>query len=427
MELSPAWLLGWRCLYALALALAPWALPLDAPLPDSPDALMLRAFLGWLGVALMVSFAVALARRSDARRWPLVTGLLAFALALASAWWLPARGLPLGVSVWALGPLVWATLVGARAVTLPRARRAPALAGLMVMGAVTVAFAAPRVRSVEAMWRATTERAPTDAEAWRALVKITAARGDRVGARRLLDRCLQSSPRATACALDRAEILLRDRAFAAAARDAATVLATQPESPRANVLRASALARQMPIPSDALEAARKAVEYAPREAEAHYALALCLDAAGRVDEARTHAQTAATLGGGSDVRLLQSLLALRTGDAAMARSTVEGVLRNAGEDARAWYTLGLVEQQAGHYNAAREAYLHSLRIDRTGYAARYNMATLAMGAGAREEARHHLELLLRDHPGDPAGVALQRQLDGLPPLPSTMLVRPPSL
>lgn len=119
--------------------------------------------------------------------------------------------------------------------------------------------------------------------------------------------------------------------------------------------------------------------------------------------------------------MLQSLLALRAGDAATARAGLERVLRGDRGDARAYNTLGLVEQQAGRYNAAREAYLHALRIDRAHYAARYNLAALTFGAGANDEARHHLEALLRDHPDDAAGAALLRQVAGAPGGPAAAL------
>ncbi len=91
------------------------------------------------------------------------------------------------------------------------------------------------------------------------------------------------------------------------------------------------------------------------------------------------------------------------------------------DPARAYFQLGLVEQQAGRYNAAREAYLRSASADPTGYAARYNLATLAHGVGADEEARHHLDVLLRHHPNDVTALTLQRAIDRAPPTPAAAL------
>ena len=68
-------------------------------------------------------------------------------------------------------------------------------------------------------------------------------------------------------------------------------------------------------------------------------------------------------------------------------------------------------QREGRYNEAREAYLATLRRDPRSYAARYNLAVLTKDAGVVGEARHHLEALLRQYPGDRAAVQLLAQLE----------------
>jgi tetratricopeptide (TPR) repeat protein len=413
MDLSPLWLLGWRCLHALCLAVLPWALPLDVSSPASLDGAMLRALAGYAALALLVALAVSLVRARPRRAYAHLSAATLTA-ALVAAALLPRGALPLGASVWLVAPLAWATLFARASHVAAPSRRGASLAGLAALFALSAALAAPRVRSVEAMWSDVAHRTPAHAPAWRALIARASARGDRTAVRALLDRCLRVAPPLWECALDRAELALRDGDLAAVTRDAATVLAARVDHPRALVLRALGLARQVPVAPGAREAAQRAVERSPRSADAHLALALALDAAGRADEARTHAQTARTLGGGDDAAVLLSLLALRAGDAATARAGLAGVLRGDRGDARAYNTLGLVEQQAGRYNAAREAYLHALQIDRAYYAARYNLAALTFGAGASDEARHHLAALLRDHPGDAAGAALLRQIDGAP-------------
>ncbi|MFO0608752.1 MAG: hypothetical protein U0324_36635 [Polyangiales bacterium] len=421
MDPSPAWLLGWRFLYALAFALAPWALPPDLPAPATADGVLLRALVGGAALAAVaVRLARALRDRTTAGRrpwWPLAA-LAAALAALAAAAALPAASLPLGASCWLVGPLAWASLAGLAADRAPADRRRAALAAVALAGALTYAVALPRVRSVDALWQATVRAVPGHGAAWRALV---ARAPDPAAARALLDRCVLAAPRAWECSLDRAELALRERDLGAALRHAERVLLARDAHPRASAIRAMALALRTPVPAEALDIARLAVERDPRSADAHHALALCLDAAGRSPEARGHADTARALGGGADVALLQSLLALRAGDTAEARRQVEGAIRGATDQARAYFQLGLVEQQAGRYNAAREAYLRSAALAPSGYAARYNLATLTHGVGANDEARHHLEVLLRHHPGDPAALNLLRDIDRAPPAPAAML------
>lgn len=418
MDLSPAWLLGWRFLYALGFALAPWALPPDAPTPVTADGFMLRAVVGAAALAALCARLARALRAPRPHPWPVYTALVTVAAALAAAALLPTASVPLGASCWVLGPLVWATLAGLVAHALPVDRRRAALTAVGAFAALTYGASLPRVRSVEALWTATVRAAPAHSPAWRALV--ARARGP-AEARSLLDRCVLSAPRAWECSLDRAELAMRERDFPAAFRHAERVLLLREAHPRASSLRALSLARQLPVPAEALDIARLAVERDPRSADAHFALALCLDAAGRAGEARGHADTARALGGGADVVLLQSLLALRAGDNAGARRQVEAALRTTADPARAYFQLGLVEQQAGRYNAAREAYLRSASLDPTGYAARYNLATLAHGVGADEEARHHLDVLLRHHPNDVTALTLQRAIDRAPPTPAAAL------
>lgn len=418
MDLSPAWLLGWRFLYALAFALAPWALPPDLPAPATADGVLLRALVGAAALAAVTARLARSLRAPDGRRAPTLLALAAALTALAAAATLPTPALPLGVSSWALGPLAWAALAALAADAAAAPRRRGLLAAVAAAGALSYAVALPRVRSVDALWAATTRAAPAHAGAWRALV----ARAPDAAARRaLLDRCVLHAPRAWECSLDRAELALRERDLGAALRHAERVLLLREAHPRASALRALALARRVPVPSEALDIARVAAERDPRSADAHFAYALTLDAAGRAGEARGHAETARALGGGAEVALLQSLLALRAGDSAEARRQVEAAMRHTDDPARAYFQLGLVEQQAGRYNAAREAYLRAASVDPLNYAARYNLATLAHGVGANEEARHHLEVLLRHHPDDAAAITLLRQIDRAPPSPAAAL------
>jgi hypothetical protein len=69
------------------------------------------------------------------------------------------------------------------------------------------------------------------------------------------------------------------------------------------------------------------------------------------------------------------------------------------------------ERDNHRYNATRETLLEVLQVDRANREARMRLATLAHEAGAEQEARHHVEVLLRDHPGDTEGSALLREID----------------
>lgn len=418
MELSSAWLLGWRLLSALAFALAPWAFPPDLPPPATLDGVLLRAVIGAAAAALLVARLARALRAPGDRPWGLACAAATAVAAALFAALLPTATLPLGASCWLLGPLAWASLAGLVSARVTPARRRGALALVAALGALSYGLALPRVRSIDALWEASVRSAPAHGRAWQALV---ARAPDRAAARARLDRCVLASPRAWECSLARAEIALRERDLEATLRHAERVLLAREAHPRASTLRALALARRAPVPPEALDIARLAVDRDPRSADAHLALALCLDAANRSGEARGHADTARALGGGPDVALLQSLLALRAGDSVEARRQVEAALRGTSDPPRAYFQLGLVEQQAGRYNAAREAYLRSASLDPAGYPARYNLATLTHAAGALDEARHHLEVLLRHHPGDSAALTLLRAIDRSPAAPAAAL------
>ena len=138
---------------------------------------------------------------------------------------------------------------------------------------------------------------------------------------------------------------------------------------------------------------------------------MALDAKGDAEGARTALRRVLDRAPTLDARLLETTLALRQEDVAGARRAALAAVALAPDDARATYNLGVVAQREGHFNEAREAYLHTLRSDPRSYAARFNLAVLTKDAGALGEARHHLEVLLRQFPGDRAGVQLLAQLE----------------
>lgn len=81
----------------------------------------------------------------------------------------------------------------------------------------------------------------------------------------------------------------------------------------------------------------------------------------------------------------------------------------------------LSERDRNRYNATRETLLEVLQLDRTNREARMRLATLAHEAGAEQEARHHVEVLLRDHPGDTEAQSLLREIDARRAAPAAAL------
>lgn len=277
---------GWKALYALLLALAPWYASPDVPAPREPDAARLRAFAGFAVFAVMAALVARWYSPERLRSPAFVLTVAALVTALAAGAVLPRGTWPLGASVFVLGPLVWGALFAVgRELVSPASRRA-LVVGWAVTLAATVGLAWGRVRSRDAMWQAAIEREPSHERGWLARIEL-AERDRRASAvRELILGCDRAVPRSTAC------------------------------GPRAAAIRTREL---------------------------------------------------------------------------LARASNERGNRR--------------------YNTTRETLLQVLQIDRTNREARMRLATLAHEAGADEEARHHVEVLLRDHPGDREAQALLREID----------------
>jgi hypothetical protein len=145
MDVSSAWLLGWRWLYALTFAFVPWALPPDLPTPSTLDGVLLRAVVGWAALVAVAGRLVRVLRASGFRS-PLALVVLACLLAaLVAAIALPTATVPLGASCYFLGPLVWLALAYLVARRAPVTRRRSVIA--LVATAAVVTYATSRCRA----------------------------------------------------------------------------------------------------------------------------------------------------------------------------------------------------------------------------------------------------------------------------------------
>ena len=233
--------------------------------------------------------------------------------------------------------------------------------------------------------------------------------GDGAGALATLRECAARDKRACTCA-DAAEELAVDLGRFA---DAWAAVDAMPSgtctSPRHTGARAEALVGVGRAPEGILEAAA-ALARDPDEMHAVYARAWALGNGGDSPEGTAAAERAVAVGRGLPALLLLGTIRFRAHDIAGARTLFDRAAILAPGDAHAAYDQALVAQTQGRYRDAREGYLRALSIDPKMADARYNLALLTHGAGADDEARHHLEMLATIAPDDARLPALRATL-----------------
>src|SRR5437773_1048292 len=106
MTNAPQLLIGWRLLFVLLEALAPWLVPLDAGAPRSRAATTAQAAIGWLLLAVLFALAMRALERSRWRSSIAWLATVTLATATLSAALSPRGDWPLGASVFVVGPLV---------------------------------------------------------------------------------------------------------------------------------------------------------------------------------------------------------------------------------------------------------------------------------------------------------------------------------
>ncbi len=405
----------------LALALGPYAAPIDAIRPLSLSAALLR-----LGVVAAVIAPLCLVvRRSVAkdRLLALTVAATLLAAAVASSVFEGERG-PLARGVWYVAPFAW----GAVGAVLARARGRERglvlpLGVTLVLGLASFAVARGRLGSREQLWKETLVADPGNEAASIAIAATLRGQGDRRAAYDALTSCNRVHPEACACgeeaSSDAIDLGLYDQA-----RGALEAPSRCPRTPRRIALTAEALVGTGAI-DEGLRQADSALQADPEDRHAVYARAWgTMLKGGDLREARALAEHAVRLGRGPCANLLLGLIEFKLGDVDAAAPLFEAALRDDPTSVQAVYDNALVAQHRNRYHDAREGYLHALRIDPTFADARYNLVGLTLNAGAVAEAQHHLDELVARHPTDPRlpalRAALARASAPAPPPPGVM-------
>jgi tetratricopeptide (TPR) repeat protein len=401
----------WRGAVLIALALAPGLAPVDvAPSPSNTVA-ALRCVFVVVAIAA-AAWALGAWRRFSPVSAASLAGTLAVALGLGVFW--PNDRWPLSRGLWVVAPMAWSCLAlaaGRLVVAFDRWRHARrrrwatvAAIGTAMAGALSLAAAAPRLRSRDVLLMANPGFEPAAMQ--------EAARLERTGAHdRAIDRlraCADTNPRACACLSAAVPIALDRRRWA-------EVLAwTGRQGPcvragRLSGARAEALAAVGRI-DQAVETASSALQRFAADPSAAYALAIASRIRGDRVAADRYAQRAIGSGRGNAARLFLGTLRMEGGDFAGSRSEFESAIASDPQNVAARYDVALLEQKENHYGRAREGYLRVLDLDPDFADARYNLVLLTIGIGAKAEARQHLIELERIAPSDPRIPGLQSVL-----------------
>ncbi len=394
-----------RAAHLLALGVAPFAI---SPDPKAPDAPVIAAIAS--GVAIAATCGGAAWARARLATRPAAVGAalawLAVASALGASVFCDRQGLPVGLALPLVGVLLWASVAAFAGAVAARAGRSAAIgaAPVAVLAAALIASAAPWLGSAEAArWRAV-HVDPTHGRAVAAIVGDRIASGDVEGAGAIADRCLSDRPSACACLTLRADVALH-RAGGDARAPVEAAIGACPRDAAARLIAARWLART----GDATGADRELATASvldPDPADLAFTRATALERAGRYPEALAAADEAIAAGAGRDARLLAAALRISKNDLEAAGAALDGLAAAFPKDPEVRYDLALVADKGGSFNAAREGYLATLRLDPKHRSARYNLALLTLRAGAFDEAAHHAEAFARTFPGDPSGPQL---------------------
>ena len=405
-----------RAVYLLALALAP---PLLAPEPAPMGSPFVTLPLALLGLAALAYSAARLRARVPGRDFLAASVLLQLAIVTAAgaALFFREGRAPLARGLVFVAVPLWAGLAVAAAGVARRyfgkAEAAAAIAVLVIGGALYGASAGWLTRA-DQMWWLTLLR---DGDTERAGVELTRPllrEHKPADARAIADACLALRPDSCGCLALRARLGVMDHApdrLERATADARAATARCPASPAAHAILAEALALGGGEAEEAEREARQGLVQG-ESGRLHYVLALILDRTGRHDEALAEARRAVELGAGRDAALLLAVAAINAKDLDGAQKVLEPLAAQDPNDPEVLYDLGLVADQKGDYNRARQGYLAALRADPKLASARYNLVVLTMNRGVLEESKHHLARFREAFPDDPRGPALARRLAG---------------
>jgi tetratricopeptide (TPR) repeat protein len=423
-----------RAAHLLALTVVPKGV--FSPEPPVPESLGLSAVLAALLIAAVlygsVKFRAAVdspgARAAAALTWISVAAALAATLLFRGH-----RG-PLERGILITGLPVWAALATTASVAAGyflgsdfKNRRMGALVIVLAAGALQYASAAAFISEPDRMWKDALRRDPANDAALLAVNRplLRSYRYDDakkladrclavqaeacaclearalVALRRVQDRCLAPPPDVCACQGGSSEAMVRAKVLEDALADAQAAVSHCPERSMSRTVLAEAYAL-MGDSAQAEKEATEAVALGGREDRSRYVLALSLQGQGRYDEANEQLTQAIKAGAGRDAKLLAGAIALLKDDLNGAEKWLNPLAAAGSQDAVAVYNLALVADRRNNYNAARQGYLATLRVDPCYASARYNLAHLTWKAGIKEEAIHHARKFAETAaPGDP--------------------------
>ncbi|MEO6598366.1 MAG: tetratricopeptide repeat protein [Polyangiaceae bacterium] len=150
----------------------------------------------------------------------------------------------------------------------------------------------------------------------------------------------------------------------------------------------------------AKQAANRVIAADPKNAYAELALARLAYDQNQMNASSEHAAQALAFGRGAEADRLLGRTSLALGKLEKAEAHYQSVLQANPNDAEAAFSAAVCNDRLGHYAAAREGFLQTLRIDPKHAEARKYLVLLTYNAGAKDEARHHLEKLAELLPKD---------------------------
>jgi tetratricopeptide (TPR) repeat protein len=259
------------------------------------------------------------------------------------------------------------------------------------------------------LWRHTHPKVGEDEDTVIARFGEMRAHGDSMGALNLLTHCALSNRKACRCADLAGEYAVDIGQFG---QGWTAVSHSHCENTARHIGERAELYAARGVDGEARAEAERALAFDAKEPHANFALAWALSKGGFSPRALEAAETAVAQGRGTPAVLLLATLRSAAGDGPGARKAIEQAAEQAPSDPRVNFDLGVVEQTAGHYREAREAYLKALAANPKFADARYNLAVLAHSIHADVEARHDLDEFSALSPGDPRAAALRAQLAG---------------
>jgi tetratricopeptide (TPR) repeat protein len=405
----------WRVVVLLALAVAPYAAPVDA-VASTHTATAAAHLVGFVAIAVALGLAV---RASWATSKPLawaVAATMVFAV-VASLVFDGDRG-PLARGTWLVAPLAWASIaLFTREAFLPRARRLAVIA-VAAVAMLSLAIGAARLGSRDALWKQAFAADPSNESAALAVADSLRGRGDLDSAYDTESGCVRARPDSCRCeeAADADAIDLGKYVYARASLERAS---SCPRTPRQVGMMAEALIGTNAI-REGIRQAEIALSSNPTEPHAAYARAWGTMLKGYPADAKGFAEQAVALQRGLPAHLLLGLIEYQLADFDKAAVQFQAALNDDPNSVQANYDTALLAQRRNNYHDAREGYLKTIRLDPTFADAQYNLILLTFNAGVLAEAQHRFEEMATQCPTDRRLASLRAMLARASPPPKTL-------